>query len=334
MPRPSIYVIHENDEWLAPLRQAFEALGTPYEEWFLDELALDLRSVPPEGIFFSRMSASNYTRGHHHATQSTDLVLRWLEWHGRRVINASSVLRLEMSKAAQHMLLSAAGLHTPQTVVAVGRTHIANAARQLGLSPFILKPNQGGKGLGVMLFDSIDELQQALAGGDIPQAADDVWLLQERIATDDAFITRIEFIGGRFHYAVRVFGGGSFELCPADVCEVGPGEPGSAEARGEFQAVGPRFEIDIDFDDAVIGHLEAFLAANAIEIAGVEFIRRPDGTVVIYDVNTNTNYNAQAESRAGVKGGMRRIAEFLSTELATVSQRRQDGEDVGRRSRS
>jgi hypothetical protein len=311
MPQPGIFVIHENDEWLPPLRQAFETLGTPYEEWFLDELALDLRAVPPEGIFFSRMSASNYTRGHRHATQSTDVVLRWLEWHGRRVINGSSVLRLEMSKAAQHMLLAAAGLHTPQTVVAVGQAQVMEAARRLALRPFILKPNQGGKGLGVTLFESIDELQRALASGEIPHSVDNVWLLQERIATDDAFITRIEFIGGRFHYAVRVFGGGSFELCPADVCEI---------PAGETETAGPRFEIDVEFDDAVIGRLEAFLAANAIEIAGVEFIRRPDGTVVVYDVNTNTNYNAQAEARAGVKGGMRRIAEFLSAELDTDSR--------------
>ena len=48
MPKPSIFVIHENDEWLPPLRQAFEALGTPYEEWFLDELALDLGAVPAQ----------------------------------------------------------------------------------------------------------------------------------------------------------------------------------------------------------------------------------------------------------------------------------------------
>lgn len=65
-------------------------------------------------------------------------MLRWLEWHGRRVINGSSVLRFEMSKAAQHMLLDAAGLHTPQTVVAVGQMNITEAARRLGLSPFIL----------------------------------------------------------------------------------------------------------------------------------------------------------------------------------------------------
>ena len=289
MRQPKVFVIHENAEWLPPLRQSFAALGTPYEEWFLDQLVLDLRSAPPEGVFFSRMSASNYTRGHHHATHSTDAVLRWLEWHGRRVINGSSVLRLEMSKAAQ----------------------------RLALIPFILKPNQGGKGFGVRLFGSLGELDRALQGDDLPQAIDDVWLVQERIETADDFITRVEFIGGRFHYAVRVFGGGSFELCPGDVCEVKLDDfcPADANERRQISAAGPRFEIDLGFADPLISRLEDFLADNAIEIAGVEFIRSRDSRPVIYDLNTNTNYNGGAEASAGVKGGMLRIAEFLSAEL-------------------
>jgi len=31
-----IYVIHENDTWVVPLRSAFEELSLPFEEWFLD----------------------------------------------------------------------------------------------------------------------------------------------------------------------------------------------------------------------------------------------------------------------------------------------------------
>lgn len=319
MSQPKVFVIHENAEWLPPLREAFAKLGTPYEEWFLDQLVLDLRCAPPAGVFFSRMSASNYTRGHNHATYSTDAVLRWLEWHGRRVINGSSVLRLEMSKAAQHMRLTGAGFLTPQTVVAVGRAKILEAAQRLALRPFILKPNQGGKGFGVRLFGSVSELERAL-DGDLPHAIDDVWLLQEKIDTADDFITRVEFIGGRFHYAVRVFGGGSFELCPADVCEVKLDDfcPADANERQPLASAGPRFEIDLGFDDPLIHRLEDFLADNAIEIAGIEFIRRRDGRPVIYDLNTNTNYNAAAEARAGVKGGMLRIAEFLTAELTEL----------------
>ena len=45
-----VFVIHENSAWVEPLRAAFEATKTPYEEWFLDQGVVDLRSPPPEGF--------------------------------------------------------------------------------------------------------------------------------------------------------------------------------------------------------------------------------------------------------------------------------------------
>lgn len=322
---PKVYVIHENPEWLPPLREAFEALNTPYEEWLLDQHIVDLAKAPPEGVFFSRMSASNYTRGHAHSNHSTDIVLRWLEAHGRRVINGSSVLALEFSKAAQQISLDRAGFATPRSVVAIGRDRIMEAAERLGLDGFILKPNQGGKGLGVQYFDSLDALRAAIAH--LPESPDDVWLVQERIATTDDFITRAEFVNGRFIYAVQVYSGGSFELCPADVCEVDftdfcPANANDADAAPAPAALaaGPRFEIARDVDRALMTRIEGFLAGNRIEVAGVEFIRRPDGTPVIYDVNTNTNYNSGAEKAAGIaRGGMAEIARFLTDELARLT---------------
>lgn len=326
---PKVYVIHENPEWLPPLREAFERLGTPYEEWLLDQHVVDLSEAPPEGVFFSRMSASNYTRGHAHSNHSTDIVLRWLEAHGRRVINGSSVLRLEFSKAAQQIALDRAGFTTPRTVVAIGRARIIEAAERSGLSTFILKPNQGGKGLGVQYFDSATALRAAIPA--LPEAPDDVWLVQERIATTDEFITRAEFVGARFIYAVQVYSGGSFELCPADVCEVDFTDFCPAEANADAAApapvatpvappAGPRFEIAPEVDRPLMTRIERFLTDNGIEVAGVEFIRRPDGTPVIYDVNTNTNYNSGAEKAAGIaRGGMAEIARFLTGELARLT---------------
>ena len=58
-----IYVIHENDAWVDPLRAAFAELDLPYSEWFLNEGVLDFSSAPPEGVFYNRMSASSHTRG-------------------------------------------------------------------------------------------------------------------------------------------------------------------------------------------------------------------------------------------------------------------------------
>ena len=142
-------------------------------------------------------------------------------------------------------------------------------------------------------------------------------------ATTDEFITRMEFVGGKFIYAVRVYAGGSFELCPADACEVAFGDAPTANASNQVataQQSGPRFEIQSEHDELLARKLERFLARHGIEVAGIEFIRNPDGTTVIYDINTNTNYNAAAEAAAGINdGGMSRIARFLADELELLA---------------
>ena len=92
-PTPKIHVIHENDAWVEPLRTAFDELALPYDEWFLSEGVLDLESIPPEGVFYNRMSASSHTRDHRYAAELTGGVLRWLESHGRRVVNSTTTSR-------------------------------------------------------------------------------------------------------------------------------------------------------------------------------------------------------------------------------------------------
>ena len=87
-----VYVIHENDTWLVPLRDAFKKLQIPYEEWFIDKLSLDLSQAPPEGIFYNRMSASSHTRNHRYAPEFTGNILAWLQRHGRTVINGPIVV--------------------------------------------------------------------------------------------------------------------------------------------------------------------------------------------------------------------------------------------------
>ena len=57
-----------------------------------------------------------------------------------------------------------------------------------------------------------------------------------------------------------------------------------------------------------------FLKENEITVAGIEFIRSSDGTIYTYDINTNTNYNSDAESVAN-QFGMLELAKFLGIEL-------------------
>src|SRR5215210_7623467 len=95
---PRVYVIHENDAWVKPLRREFSARGVPFAEWFLDQGSLDLRAPPPAGVFYNRMSASSHTRDHRYAAEYAGAVLPWLERHGRTIVNDSRALRLEISK--------------------------------------------------------------------------------------------------------------------------------------------------------------------------------------------------------------------------------------------
>jgi hypothetical protein len=313
-----IHVIHENAAWLAPLAAAFDRRSLPWREWFLDRGVFDISQAPPEGIFYNRMSASSHTRDHRYAAELTVAVLAWLERHGRRVVNGSRALDLEISKARQYAALETAGIRTPDTVLVAGKELLVAAARQrFAEGPFILKPNRGGKGLGVRLFHAADALAGYRDGPDYEPPVDGLHLLQQYVRAPVPLITRAEFIGGRFMYAVEVDTSDGFELCPADVCAVGDAfcpAPGAEEPRAKFTIID-----DIEAD--LKRRYEAFLAANDIGVAGIEFIADGAGRVYTYDVNTNTNYNPDAEARAG-RSGMDALARYLGGELGNLYGRR------------
>lgn len=303
-----IHIIHENNEWTAPLIKHLKELRLPYEDWFIEQGTLNLTEMPPEGIFYNRMSASSHTRDHRYSAEYTGAILAWLEGHGRTVLNTSRALQLEVSKVAQYTSLEAHGIRTPKTIAAVGKDSILQAGRKFE-GPFITKHNRGGKGLGVQLFLSQEALQSYVNGPDFEVPVDGITLVQEYIQAPEPYITRCEFIGGKFIYAVQVDTSKGFELCPADACQIGDAfcPVGESEQR-------PKFRINQGFDNPILKKYAKFLEANRIHIAGIEFITDKNGQIYTYDVNTNTNYNADAEAVAGVSG-MGTIARYLGEEL-------------------
>jgi hypothetical protein len=310
-----IHVIHENAAWLKPLADALDRQTLPWRDWFLDRGVFDLSQPPPKGVFYNRMSASSHTRDHRYAAELTASVLAWLERHGRRVINGSRALDLEISKARQYAALEAAGLRTPDTVLVAGKDLLVAAAQQhFAASAFILKPNRGGKGLGVRLFYTVDALSTYVDGLDYEPPVDGLHLLQEYVRAQVPLITRAEFIGGQFIYAVEVDTSDGFELCPADACAVGDAAcPATDGPRAKFTIVE-------DIDAGLKRRYEAFLSANDIGVAGIEFVTDSAGAVYTYDVNTNTNYNHDAEARAG-RSAMAALAGYLGAELERLSRR-------------
>src|SRR5579863_3104000 len=216
-----IHILHENAAWLPPLATAMDQRRLPWTEWFLDSGTFDLSEPPPEGVFYNRMSASSHTRDHRFSAELTAGVLAWLTRWDRRVVNGSGALDLEISKVRQYAALEVQGIATPRTVLVAGRDRIfASARRHFPDQAVILKPNRGGKGLGVKLFQSADSLATYVDGAAYETPVDGLQLLQEYVRAPRPFITRAEFVGGRFLYAVEVDTSEGFELCPADACAI------------------------------------------------------------------------------------------------------------------
>jgi glutathione synthase/RimK-type ligase-like ATP-grasp enzyme len=303
-----IFVLHENPEWLPPFARAFERRGMAFQDWNLVERSVDLTAPPPEGIFYNRMSASSHTRGHRFSPELTSVVLAWLEGHGRRVVNSSRALQLEVNKSAQVARLQACGVSVPRTIASVGKEQALEAVNAFAPDPVIVKPNRGGKGLGVKLYEDLSTLRELILADGLADSIDGVTLIQQYIRPVDASITRAEFIGGRFHYAVKIDTSMGFELCPADVCAVDGGPPA------------PSFTIVEDIDHELKSRLERFLAMNGIEMAGVEFSTGADGIPYVYDVNTNTNYNAEAEAVSG-RNAPQALVDFLIAERNRIHGR-------------
>lgn len=308
-----IYALHENPEWFPPFARAFEQEGLDFEEWVLTDGVLDLDAAPPEGIFWSRISASSHTREHGLSKDYARAVLSWLEAHARRTVNGRKVLELEMSKVDQLTALRAAGIDTPRTVAAIGRNRILEAAQGFA-TPFIIKHNQGGKGVGVRKIGSLAELEDYVTSNEFEDSQDGITLVQEYVQAKEPFITRAEIIGGEFVYAIQAdTARGGFQLCPADACAIDPesGKPimppgATIEPEPDQQL----FSLRKDFDHPILAKYQDFARRNNLEVCGIEFIEDEDGRLLTYDVNTNTNYNAAVEAEAP-RSGPGELARYL-----------------------
>ncbi|TMD02991.1 MAG: hypothetical protein E6J11_00145 [Chloroflexi bacterium] len=76
----------------------------------------------------------------------------------------------------------------------------------------------------------------------ISMPAEQLVLLQQFIQPKDGYIVRVETIGGKVIYAMKVFTTGTFNLCPCEVCDLQREEPArspAANTLGYCPAVPP-----------------------------------------------------------------------------------------------
>ncbi len=310
-----VHVLFENEAWMPPLREALAARGLPVVEHEVSGGHVDLGGLPADGVFINRMSPSAHTRNHQGGVVFLQQYLAHLEAHGRRVINGSRAFSLEVSKVAQDLALRSAGILTPRTIAVVGGPEaLKKAARKIAF-PFITKHNQGGKGLGVQLFNTLEAFDAYVDGPSFDESPDGVTLLQQYVKPAEPFITRVEIVDGVFQYAIKSSTADGFELCPADACTVGDamcpvGDSGKFALRD-----------DITADEPLVQAYARLMAAWDIDIAGIEFVEDAAGKRYTYDINGTTNYNGDVEARQGLSG-MGALAGLVERALHRAPARR------------
>jgi len=218
-------IFHEHPDWFKPLFIELEKRGIAYES--IDptrhNYAIE-EKTPHFSLFFNRMSPSAYLRDGIQGTFYTLNYLKHLEHHGIRVINGYRAFTYETSKALQLMLMEQLGIKYPKAHV-VNHTSQIEAATEGLRFPIVIKANIGGSGAGIEKFNSIEEVREAVKNNQIDFGVDHTALVQEFIPARGGYITRVETLGGKYLYAIRVYTNGeSFNLCPADICQTTTGQ--------------------------------------------------------------------------------------------------------------
>jgi biotin carboxylase len=309
-------IYYEHPEWFRALFAELDRRSIPY-------LRIDARCHGYEvgasdrnfAMLFNRMSASAYLRGNAQSIFFTRDYLAQLERSGTRVINGSSAFSIETSKAAQLGLLHSLGLRAPRSRVVNCVTKVASVAQEVGF-PVIFKPNIGGRGAGIMRFDSMSELDRACAAGEINFGIDNTGIVQEFLPARGGHIVRVETLAGKFLYAIKVYTSGeSFNLCPAELCRIEEGS--TAGAPADAPIAGLKVE-PYTPPPQVIDAVEVIVRAAKIDVGGIEYIVDDrDGNVVYYDVNALSNFVANAPEIVGFDPHQR-LVDYLKKEMEAI----------------
>ncbi len=292
MPQP-IAVLYEHPEWFKPLFAELERRDVPHVALHAVDHVYDPdERRAPYSLVVNRMSPSAWMRGNRDAIFHSLRYLEHLEDIGASVLNGAEAFRFELSKAAQYSLMARLGVRHPATRVLSRPEQAVGASAGLQF-PVLLKPNIGGSGAGIQSFTTMDDLADAVRDGGIDFGIDHVGLLQEHLPAQDDAIVRIEIVGGEFLYAIRLLlTPGTFNLCPADYCEL-PGMADGVSGRGlPVEAYQPPVEI--------VDTARRLVAAAGMDVGGVEYlINDRDGHPYFYDVNALSNFVADAPNVIG-----------------------------------
>lgn len=296
-----IGILYEHPTWFTPLFNELEKRNLSY---FLinasDHYFDPAKSEDYFSLVFNRMSASAYLREHGNTIFYTHYYLAHLQHKAIRVINGSKAFTIETSKALQLSLLDSLGLAYPTTRIVNSSKEIIQAAQGLSF-PVIVKPNIGGRGAGIVRYDSLKTLTQAVNEGKIDLGIDSTSLVQEFIPARDGHIIRVETLNGKYLYAIKVYPNESnYNLCPAEICQA---ETPQTKIGEVCLAEAPKQGIRVEVYHPpleIIQDVEKIVSSASIDVGGVEYlVDDRNGSRLFYDINALSNFVADAKNLLG-----------------------------------
>lgn len=298
MSIPSIAILYEHPQWFKPLFAELDRRNVPYDKIHINDHHFDPGDKHfPYSLVVNRISAYPSTESIPSVVLYVKQYLAFLEHNGIRVINGWHSYEAGTSKALQMSMFKKLGLNTPQSRVIHDPGQAVGAAEGLRY-PVLIKPNAGGSGAGIVLFNSPVELSQSVSAGRIDLGIDQVALVQEYLKPKDDCIYRVEVLNGAFLYGIRLpILQESFNYCPADGCNIDrfdycPLGESSAPAGSGIAAFNPPAEI--------IKQVIAVITEAGADLGGVEYlINAADEQPYFYDINPLSNFVADAEQVVG-----------------------------------
>jgi len=304
-----IAIYHEHPDWFKPLFTELDRRGRDYVRLDAAAHVFDpSEDDVPYSLVFNRASPSAYLRGHRQSTFHTLHWLRHLERIGIPVVNGSKVYSFELSKATQLDLLEELGLPYPKAR-AINHPGLAASAAAGLRYPVLVKANIGGSGAGIVRYETEAALNGAIARGEVELGIDGVALVQESAPLRDGHIVRVETLGGKYLYAIKVYPAvGSFDLCPADACQT---TNGVELVRGACAVDAPKTGLRVEGYEPprhIIEQVEAISQRAGLDVGGIEYlIDDRDGKHYFYDVNALSNFVADPENVIGFNPWVRLV---------------------------
>lgn len=214
-----IGIIYEHPTWFKPLFNELEKRRIPFVRIHAASHQYNpAEREVPYSLVVNRVSSSAYLRGNLQGIFHSANYLAHVERLGIPVINGTAAQELESSKAKQFELFASLGLRIPKTRIVNHINQIIPAARSLRF-PIVIKSNLIGNSQSILRFSTLESLQTAINTRQINLAIDHTALVQEFIPARNGQIVRVETLGYKYLYALKVSTKNeSHNLRPSEIC--------------------------------------------------------------------------------------------------------------------